>query len=276
MRLTLLALAVAATLSMPPALAEEKTEAAPAPATKSFKPDEPIARVNGVAIPAIYAEFVRQNRMSRNMGQEMLSLESLTDALVATEVLVQEALKKGLDKEPSVAAALDFQRRELLGKAALENYVRANPVPEETLKAEYDKAKAKAGGKEYRVSHILVDSEKEAKNLLAQLKKPKTKFEDLAKKHSKDSSAGNGGDLGWTLPANLVPEFAQAMTTLKKGETTKTPVQTQFGWHIIRLVDEQALAFPPYEELKGRIANQLQQQAVRRYVQALRAEAKVE
>lgn len=250
--------------------------AADAPVKKEADPSAPIAVVNGVAIPAIYANFVRQGRQARNVPPELLSTESLKDALVASELMVQEALKKGLDKEPSVAAALEFQRRELLGKAALEDFARKNPVSEELIKAEYEKAKAKAGEKEYRARHILVPTEKEAKSILAQLKKPKVKFEDLAKKHSKDSSAKNGGDLDWTLPANLVPEFAQAMTALKKGETSSAPLQTQFGWHIIRLDDVRDLAFPPYEQVKGRIAGQLQQQAVRRHVQALRAEAKVE
>lgn len=250
--------------------------AADAPAKQEADPNAPIAMVNGVAIPSIYADFVRQNRMSRNLPPELLTKESVRDALVASELMVQEALKKGLDKEPTIAAALEFQRRELLGKAALEDYARKNPIGEEVIKAEYDKAKAQAGDKEYRASHILVPTEKEAKDLLAQLKKPKVKFEDLAKKYSKDSSASKGGDLDWTLPANLVPEFAQAMTALKKGETSKAPVQTKFGWHIIRLTDVRDLDFPDYDKIKGRIVSQLQQQAIRRYVQSLRAEAKVE
>lgn len=283
MHRSLLVLAMTAALSIPALAAEPadqpKAEAAPesaATAGKSYKPDEPIVKVNGVAVPAIFAEFVRQSRVSRNLPQETMTLDALKDALVAQELLVQDAQRQGIEKEASVAAALEFQRRELLGKAALEQYARTHPIAEEALKAEYDAAKAKAGDKEYRASHILVPTEKEAKTILAQLKKPKVKFEDLAKKYSKDSSAGNGGDLGWVLPANMVPEFSKAMTDLKKGQTTQAPVQTQFGWHIVKLVDERALDFPPFDQLKGRIAGQLQQQAVRRYVQALRAEAKVE
>lgn len=249
---------------------------ASAPAKAEAKADAPIAVVNGVAIPAAYVEFVRQSRLARNVPAELLSTEALRDSLVATELLAQESLKKGLDKEPTVAAAIEFQRRELLGKALLEDYVRSHPASEEAMKAEYDKAKAKAGEKEYRARHILVETEKQAKDLIAQLKKPKVKFEDLAKKFSKDSSSGNGGDLGWTLPANLVPEFAQAMTALKKGQVGSAPVQTQFGWHVIRLDDLRDLDFPAYDAIKGRIASQMQQQAVRRYVQSLRAEAKVE
>lgn len=273
MQRTLLALSLMAMLAAPALAADTPAQAGAKPEGKA---EGPIAVVNGVAIPAIFADFVRQNRISRNLPPEMLTQDALRDSLVASELLVQEALKKGLDKDPSVAAALEFQRRELLGKAALEDYARKNPVDEAAIRAEYDKAKAKAGDKEYRAAHILVPTEKEAKDLLAQLKKPKVKFEDLAKKFSKDSTAGNGGDLGWTVPANLVPEFAKAMTALKKGQTAAEPVQTQFGWHILRLLDERPLDFPAYDAVKGRIAGQLQQQVLRRYVQSLRAEAKVE
>jgi len=268
---TLLALALASGFAFTVSAAE------PAPKTgKTFKMDEPIVKVNGTPVPAIYAEFVRQGRVSRNMPPETVSLEALKDTLIAQELLVQDALKNGLDKNPTLANAIEFQRRELLGKAALEDYANKHPIPDAELKAEYDIAKGKAGDSEYRASHILVPTEKEAKDILAQLKKPKASFEALAKKHSKDSSAGNGGDLGWNVAGNLVPEFAQAMAGLQKGELAKAPVKTQFGWHIIKLTDKRALAFPPFEEVKGKIANQLQQHAIRRYVQALRAEAKVE
>jgi peptidyl-prolyl cis-trans isomerase C len=270
---TLIALPLLAALSLPSLAADTsaKTEAA-----SNAEAETPVAVVNGVAIPAAFGELVRRNRIARNMPPELLTPEAVRDSLVAQELLVQEALKKGLDKEPSVAAALDFQRNELLGKAAIEDYARSHPVSEAAIQAEYDKAKARAGDQEYRVSHILVATEKQAKDLLAKLKNPKTKFEDLAKKYSKDSSAGNGGDLGWTVPANLVPAFAQAMTALKKGQVSAEPVQTSFGWHIIRVDDVRSLDFPPLDKVKGRIANELQKAAIRRYVESLRAEAKVE
>ncbi|HNQ03501.1 MAG TPA: peptidylprolyl isomerase [Thiobacillaceae bacterium] len=266
-------LALMATLSVPGLAADTVAPAGDRPEPQA---DTPVARVNGVAIPALYMDFVRQSRIARNLPAEALTPDALRDGLVASELLVQEATRKGLDKEPSVAAALEFQRRELLAKAAVEDFVRKNPVSEADMKAEYDQAKAKTGDREYRVSHILVSTEREARDILAQLKKPKVKFETLAKKYSKDSSADNGGDIGWTVPANLVPEFAQAMTRLKKGETATSPVKTQYGWHVLRLTDTRTLDFPAYESIKGRIANQLQQLAIRRHVQALRAEARVE
>lgn len=273
MQRKLLVLSLLIALATPSLAAENSTEGG---TPQEIKADTPIAVVNGVVIPAIFMNFMGQNRSARNLPPELLTPEALRDALVASELLAQEAVKKGLDKEPSVAAAMEFQRRELLGKAALEDFLRKNPLSEDTIKEEYEKAKLRAGDKEYRASHILVATEKEARDILAQLKKPKVRFETLAKKFSKDSSAGNGGDIGWNVPTNLVPEFAQAMVSLKKGQTATQPVKTQFGWHVLRLTDERKLNFPSFDELKGRIASQLQQQAMRRHVQALRAEAKVE
>jgi peptidyl-prolyl cis-trans isomerase C len=252
-------------------------EPTPAPAAAAAPAaDKPVAIVNGVAIPQLHAGFLRRERAARGQPTEALSDEAVREALIASELLAQQALKKPVD--PSVQSLLEFQRRDILGRAALEDFARQHPIPEETLKAEYEKAKAKAGTTEYRARHILVDSEKTANELVAQLKgnKKKAKFEDLAKKHSKDSSAGNGGDLGWVLPANLVPEFSQVMVGLKKGQMTDKPVQTQFGWHIIRLDETRALDFPDYERLKPRIQQQLQQVQVRQWVRELMATAKVE
>jgi peptidyl-prolyl cis-trans isomerase C len=232
--------------------------------------------VNGVALPQVFAVFVRQSRMDRGGAPEALTEESIRDAVITAEVLSQEALRKGLDKDPTVAAAMDFQHKETLSQALVEHYVRTNPVSEETIKAEYENAKAKAGDTEYHPRHILVADEKEAKDIIAKLSGKKAKFEDLAKKHSKDSSAGNGGDLGWTVPANLVPEFSAAMVKLKKGEFTKAPIQTKFGWHVIRMDEVRKLEIPTYESLKGRIANQILQQKLRKYAQELRAGAKIE
>ncbi len=249
----------------------------PAQAADAPTASKPLAVVNGEAIPGMYANFIRQNRIKRNMPPESLTDDAIKDGAVTATLLAQEAVKKGLDKEPSVAAALEFQKMELLGRAALENYLRAHPLKEETIKAEYDNAKAKAGDEEYRARHILVNSEKEARDLIAKLTaRKKANFEELAKKHSKDTSAGNGGDLGWVLPANLVPEFAQAMVGLKKGEVTKNPVQTRFGWHVIRLEETRKLDFPDYDKIKDRIASQLQQQEIGKLVKELASTAKVE
>lgn len=237
---------------------------------------KPVAVVNGVAIPAIYAEFLRNSRAARGQSSETLTDANIRDALVVAELLAQEAQKAGLDKNPRISALIDFQRKELLGRAVLEEHLRKHPISEEVIRAEYDKAKERAGSSEYRVRHILVPSEKEARDIIARIKTRKAKFEDLAKRHSQDPSAGNGGDLGWVAPAGLVSEFAEAMTKLKKGQLGDNPVQTRFGWHVIRLDDIRTLQFPSYEEARERIVQQLQQLAARNYVRELSSTAKVE
>lgn len=274
MKRKLLASLICAGLSLNAFAADPAPAAAPA---EKSDPNKPLVVVNGVALPALYGNFVRQSRSARGAAPEALSDGSVREALINVELLAQEAQRRGLDKVPTVAAAIEFQKKDILGQALIENLLRANPISEDTIKAEYEKAKAKAGESEYRPRHILVPSEKEAKEIIAKLTAPKkAKFDDLAKKHSKDSTAGNGGDLGWQLPANLVPEFANVMVKLKKGEITKEPVQTQFGWHVIQLDDTRKLDFPAYDKIKGRIAGQMQQLQVRKLVQELRATAKVE
>lgn len=277
MKLKLLIAALSATLalSVQPAFADAPAAAAAPEAGAAAA--KPLAVVNGVALPQLYANFVRQSRMNRGGSPETLSEESLREAVITAELLSQEAIRKGLHTGPTLLAALEFQKKDILSQALIEDYVRNHPISDDAVKAEYDKAKAKAGDSEYRVSHILVASEKEAKDIIAKLTgNKKAKFEDLAKKHSSDSSSNNGGDLGWTLPGNLVPEFSAALVKMKAGETSKTPVQTKFGWHVIRLQETRKLDFPEFDKLKNRIVSQMQQFNLRKYVQELRASAKVE
>jgi peptidyl-prolyl cis-trans isomerase C len=268
MKLKLLIATLSASLIFPiQAIAAAETDTA----------NKPLATVNGVELPQIFAAFVKKGRMNRGGAPETLTDEAIIEAVIVAELLSQEAQRKGLDKGPTLLAAMEFQKKELLSQALIEDFVRDNPISEEAVKTEYDRAKLKAGDTEYRTRHILVNTEKDAKAIISKLTTGKrAKFEDLAKKESKDTSSDNGGDLGWTLPANLVPEFAEAMVKLKKGQITRTPVQTKFGWHIIRLEETRKLDFPEYDKLKNRIASQMQQLQLRRYVQELRAGARIE
>ncbi len=247
------------------------------PAGIRVDPSMPIARVNGTVLTAMHLAVVRAERAARGQGAQQADDEQLRDALVNAEVMAQEAARLGLDKPIGVQAAMELNRKELLGRALIDNYINKNPITEERIKAEYERLKAKSKATEYRARHILVDDEKTAKDLIAQLdgKKP-AKFEDLAKKHSKDSSSANGGDLGWMTPGNLVPEFAEAMTKLAKGDYTKTPVKSKFGWHVIKLENSRPIPFPEYDKVKSRVANQLAQDDVSKYVSDLRAAAKIE
>ena len=238
--------------------------------------DKPIATVNGREIPAIYGELAKQTLLSQGAPNDANLAARARDALINQELLSRAAIDKGLDKNPRLIASMEMLRREQLTKAYLEDYVRTHPVTDDEIKAEYDKAKASAGGNEYKARHILVKTEAEAKAILAQLKK-KVSFEKLAKEKSIDKgSAKNGGDLGWNVPDAFVKEFGDAMQSLKKGEITKTAVKTDFGWHVIKMDDIRPTEFPSIDEVKNEIRQQLQQNRVRQAVADLRAKAKIE
>jgi peptidyl-prolyl cis-trans isomerase C len=234
------------------------------------------AIVNGKPVPKARMDMLAQQLAAagRPVTPEMQG--QLREEVIAREVFMQEAQKKGLDATDDFKAQMELARQAILIRQLFEDYRKANPVSDADIKAAYDKLVAANSGKEYKARHILVASEDEAKKVIADLKKG-AKFEDLAKKLSKDPGSGaNGGDLDWTNPAGLVPEFSQAMIKLKKGETTQVPVKSEFGWHVIRLDDVREQSFPKLEEIKPQLAQQLQQQKLQEYQQSLREKAKVE
>jgi peptidyl-prolyl cis-trans isomerase C len=248
---------------------------AQAPAPAAADPSKPLAVVNGKEIPALYGELVKQEMAPGQPGSEQLDAR-VRESLINLELLSRAALDKGLDKEPHLAAMLDIRRKDQLAKAYLEDYVKTHPVSDAEIQTTYDQAKAQPLEPEYQARHILVKTEAEAKKIIADLGK-KAKFEDLAKKYSKDpGSAKNGGALDWSDRRAYVPEFSEALAALKKGETTKTPVKTQFGYHVIRLDDTRQPEFPSLESVRGEIVKQLQNQRVREAITAARAGAKIE
>lgn len=249
--------------------------AAPAPTTPAVESGKPLAVVNGKEIPALYGELVKREMAQGQPPSPELEAR-VSESLVNLELLSTAAVAKGLDKDPRLAAALDIRRKDQLAKAYLEDYVKAHPVTDAEIQAAYDKAKAGPVEPEYRAHHILVKTEAEAKKILGELGK-KAKFEDLAKKYSQDpGSAKDGGALDWANRGAFVKEFSDAMASLKKGETTKTPVKTQFGYHIIRLDDTRQPELPPLEAVREDIVKQLQQLRIRDAIVAARANAKIE
>ena len=256
----------------PLAQAQTPAPAAPAPAAAANKP---LAVVNGKPIPALYGDLVKREMAQGQPDSPQLN-ERVRESLINLELLSRAALDKGLDKDPNLAAALDIRRKDQLAKAYLEDYIKAHPVSDVEIQATYDKAKANAVEPEYRARHILVQTEAEAKKIIADLGK-KAKFEDLAKKYSQDpGSAKNGGALDWADRRAFVPEFSNALAGLKKGETTRTPVKTQFGYHVIRLDDTRQPQVPPLDTVRGEIVKQVQQQRIRDAITAARAGAKIE
>lgn len=235
-----------------------------------------LAIVNGKAVPLARVQALSQ-QIARSGREVTPDIEKqIKDEVIAREIFIQEAQKQGLDATEDYKVQMDLARQTILIRDLFTNFQKTNAVTDEEIKAEYDKFAAANSGKEYRARHILVEKESEAKAIIAQLKKG-GKFEDIAKKASKDPGSGvNGGDLDWAPAGNYVTEFAEALTKLAKGKITDTPVKSQFGYHIIRLDDVREAQLPKFEEVKPQIAQQLQQQKLANYQNELRTKARIE
>jgi peptidyl-prolyl cis-trans isomerase C len=233
------------------------------------------ALVNGVSIAQSRVDMAVKAEVAQGQTDSPELRKSIRGNLIKRELMLQQAAKLGLDKTPEVAQEIDLAKQSVLINAYLLDYMKKNPVSDEVLKQEYEARKAKLGGKEYNVRHILVETEDEAKAIIAQLGK-KMKFEKLVNKSKDTGSSAQGGSLGWAVPSNFVPPFAAALQALKKGEYTKTPVQTQFGWHVIQVDDERAMKIPAFEEVKPQLQQRLQQQAIQKQIIDLEGQAKIE
>lgn len=235
-----------------------------------------IAIVNGKAVPKERADALKQQveRSGRPVTPEVEG--QIKDEVIAREVFMQEAQKRGLEGTADYKAQMELARQTILIRELFVDYQKNNPVTDAEIQAEYDKFVAANSGKEYKASHILVEKEEEAKAIIASIKKG-AKFSDIAKKQSKDPGSGaRGGDLDWANPGSYVAEFTEALIKLEKGKMTQTPVKTQFGWHVIRLDDVRDAQLPKLDEVKPQVAQQLQQQKLAKFQEDLRAKAKIE
>lgn len=235
-----------------------------------------LAIVNGKAVPKERAEVLKQQveRSGRPVTPELEN--QIKEEVIAREIFMQEAQKRGLEGSADYKAQMELARQTILIRELFADFQKNNAVTDAEIQAEYDKFVAANAGKEYKASHILVEKEDEAKAIIAAIKKG-GKFEDIAKKQSKDPGSGaRGGDLDWASPNSYVAEFTEALVKLEKGKMTQTPVKSQFGWHVIRLDDVREAQLPKLEEVKPQIAQQLQQQKLAKFQEDLRAKAKVE
>jgi len=236
-----------------------------------------IAIVNNKPVPKARVEAFIDQVVKQGQQQRTPELEKqVRDELVMREIFQQEAERRGLAATPDYKQQMEFARQSILIRELFADYSKKNTVSDAEIQAEYNQLKGQAGEKEYRARHILVESEDEAKSLIAQIKGG-AKFDELAKKHSKDPGSGqNGGDLDWAAPAGYVPEFSQAMVKLEKGKFTDTPVKSQFGWHIIQLDDVRDAQFPAFDEVKPQLAQRLQQAKLAKFRDDLKAKAKTD
>ncbi len=199
------------------------------------------------------------------------------EELIARELFVQEAEKRGLHRQGEVKSQLDNMRTDLMIRALIRDHLKKSPITDADVQAEYAKVSAQqvVGGKEYRARHILLDKEDDAKKVIERLKKG-DKFEELAKQSKDPGSAQNGGDLDWSTPATFVKEFSDAMVKLEKGKFTEAPVKSQYGFHVIRLDDTRDAKAPPMDQIKPQIQQELERRKIQDLQKDLRGKATVQ
>jgi peptidyl-prolyl cis-trans isomerase C len=235
-----------------------------------------VATVNGKQIKQSVYDYIAKDATARGQKVDAPVKEAIVNKLVDSEIVYQEAQKLGLDKQADYLAREELARRELLTSVYLQDYVKKNPISDADTKAAYEQYKKAYGDKEYSARHILVKTEAEAKDIIAQLGKGGD-FAKIAKEKSLDpGSKDKGGDLGWFSPATMVKPFSDAVGVLSKGGVTQSPVQTQFGWHVIKLVDSRVAQPLPYEKVKEGLQKNLQQRNLEKMMTELRSKAKID
>jgi peptidyl-prolyl cis-trans isomerase C len=235
-----------------------------------------IAVVNGTPIPKARADALIDQLVHQGQQNTPQLQTAVREELVNREILMQEALRRGLPNRPDIKAQIAVAQQTVVLRALIEDFVKNNTPSDAEVTARYNALIKDAGGKEYHLHHILVDNEQQAKDLIAKIKGGAS-FEELAKQYSKDPGSGkNGGDLDWSDPKAYVPEFADAATHLQKGQMTDTPVHTQFGWHIIRVDDVRDTTPPPLEQVRPQIVQQIQQEKLQAFEEGLRKNAKIQ
>ena len=265
MNRTTLALAVMAALALP------ATALAQAPAAPKAQQAAPKAAEGKALYPQTQFDMMLKERTSQGQPDSPELRAALREELNTRELLAREAKKKGLDKQNDIKTQMDLSSQTVLVRAYVADWIKANPIPEADIRKEYDAIKSQLGDKEYKVAHILVEKEDEAKDVIAELQKG-AKFADVAKARSKDpGSKERGGDLDWNAPANFVKPFSDAMVKAEKGKFTPQPVQTQFGWHVLLVEDTRDAKVPGYDEVKPQLAQRMQAQHLDKYFRDLRA-----
>jgi peptidyl-prolyl cis-trans isomerase C len=281
--LTLALAASLVALAGTPALAQDKSAAPAAAPTAPAKaaPGAPAAPAKSAAaaaptgkdlFPKQYYDLLLKERLAQGQQDTPELRNALREELNTRELIVREAKKKGLDKDPDIKTQMDLTGQTVLVRAYVADWVKSHPVPDAALRKEYDTIKAQMGDKEYKVRHILVEKEDEAKDVIVQLQKGE-KFEKLAERSKDPGSKANGGDLDWNAPGNFVKPFSDAMVKLDKGKFTTVPVQTQFGWHVIEVDDIREAKVPPFDEVKPQLAQRMQGQQLDNYFKELRSKS---
>lgn len=245
------------------------------PAETRVDPGSVVAFINGTPISKKSVD-VFGSEIAQRRGGTKIPEDKIIEELIKREVLRQNAMTQHLDQQPDNAARIDNAMRMVLSQIAAESYTESAPITDADIQTTYDQQVVANKQTEYKARHILVDTEKQARDLIAKLKKGE-KFADLAKKNSKDPGSKNsGGDLGWFNPQQMVAPFATAVAALTNGETSQEPIQTQFGWHVILREDSRDQAPPPLDAVKDQLRSMLKAQRLQQHIADLMAQARIE
>jgi peptidyl-prolyl cis-trans isomerase C len=234
-----------------------------------------VATVNGKAISKAEFDLYLDNvgrQSGRDVPEEQQS--QLLDQYISMKLAAEAAEKAGITKNPDIGNQIALARMNVIVDASLQKYIEDHPVGDEELKPEYD-AQVAAMPREYHARHILVDEQADAEAITRQLEGG-ADFEKLAAEKSKDSSGQSGGDLGWFTLDSMVKPFSDAVAALQPGQLTKQPVQSQFGWHVIKLEDSRVATPPAFDEVKDRVKMLVQRKKLQTYLEDLRKAAKIE
>ena len=256
--------------------ASQATNAVASPVTTTVVDNsEVLATVNGKPITRNqYESYSKQRQQRRPSDPNNRNMQVILEEIINLELALQDGINRGIDKQPDIIAQIDQQRRAVIAGAAIKQQLASKPLTDDDLKKIYDE-KTSGAGQEFKARHILVEDEAKAKELIKKLDGG-ADFSKLAKENSTGPSGKSGGDLGWFSAKQMVKPFSDAAARLKKGQYTKTPVKTQFGWHIIMLDDVRESSVPPFEQLKPQIEMFVQNQRIQQYVQDLRKQAKID
>lgn len=239
--------------------------------------EKTVFKVNGQGVPAAYAENLLRNQVARGAPNSPELRAAIENELLATELLAQEAKRRGLDKKADVQLEMGLMSKRILSQAAINDLLKDTKITESELKAAYEQAVSQqAGRQEFKVSHVLLETDAAARDVIARLDKGE-KIASMVKLSKDPGAQREGGtvDLGWNMPNNFVPPFAAALARLTKGKHSSEPVKTEFGYHVIYLEDTRTPTPPPFEQVKGQIQESLLRQRIDGFVRDLRSKAKI-
>jgi peptidyl-prolyl cis-trans isomerase C len=243
--------------------------------TQAAEKDGLVATVNGTKITASMLQDYQHSRGIADNDLKKQQIQMMVEEMINRELIFQDALKNGVDKTPAVKKQMESLHKNVVAGAMLKNVAQSGNITDDDLKKEYEQRKHEMVTQEYKASHILVEKEDTAKEIIKELTKG-AKFADLVKSKSIGPGAEHGGDIGWFKPGEMDKEFSDAVVALKDGEYTKTPVKTQFGWHVILREASREIPPPSFDQMKEQLKMHVQNLQIQDYIAALRKKAKIE